>query len=179
METVTKTFTKFTLKTKATTKNINIATVNNTANTGNQGSYSLSTNYSRETQINYTQPPELVSYFTSHSTITFRLNCRDYLENHPEEHCPISRGNGYSNANNSCSQQDCFVPGQWYKGKRTCTVSGRICQHWVEETPHKKEYSIHRYIYIFVYMYLYIYVFMILETHCQKESRSLYYYIGY
>ncbi|XP_052277288.1 plasminogen-like [Dreissena polymorpha] len=49
----------------------------------------------------------------------------------------------WTNSSLSCGVNECYTAGQsaQYTGRRMCTVSGRTCQPWVDQSPHAHPYN--------------------------------------
>ncbi|KAL5022003.1 hypothetical protein ScPMuIL_001158 [Solemya velum] len=74
-----------------------------------------------------------------------RLECREFDHVDATPHCPVLRVTRQMDMCNltiglSCTPEDCMIPGKAYTGKRTCTLSGRTCQHWKDNEPHSHRF---------------------------------------
>ncbi|CAC5408810.1 PLG [Mytilus coruscus] len=96
--------------------------------------------YTEDPNNHYQQLPDTSYSHTNHFAdvpIT-RFKCYEKNSTAILEHCPVSRyeKRKWSSVNVSCSDADCYDPGFAYRGKMTCTVTGRTCQNWNSQTPH-------------------------------------------
>ncbi|XP_033757774.1 plasminogen-like [Pecten maximus] len=65
--------------------------------------------------------------------------CESLIAAEPDQHCPVARCEGdlnWSEANVSCSVNDCYVHDDSYTGRVSCTITGHPCQRWDSDEPH-------------------------------------------
>ncbi|CAC5357912.1 MST1 [Mytilus coruscus] len=89
------------------------------------------------------RPEQEIIYKYYGTTVYANYKCTSYPDAVSTPSCAVSRCSvpeTWTEASLSCSAQDCMTrPGQYY-GKVGCTVTGRKCQKWNSNWPHRPAY---------------------------------------